>query len=1093
MPSDAYIKAAKQSGRKPVTLMSIESIDAIKATYSTRTDWDGSAALDKIDTAIISGVATPTMLSSLANSGASYIIPTGPPWPVEWYDSLAGTAAYDQFIGAVSGGIMLAFSHTTESNELTIQASYRLHIRDGSATGTILESTAWNVLDFSLYRYYTTGGEESVTTNWHVATTAIKHVVDSLAFTLSSTNHVTVEITRNGVPFAETWVGDIGASFESSPYVASLTTSTIDLGETSTAAAQFIVDDVRPATTGITYTAYADDFDPPTTNRGAVVDGANIGSVGYRFHRIKADFTAESTSRAQLREMSIIGGNSQFKHFSTHAGEPIAAAMQGLTEKAISTLSSKIDLVKFASTGEVSVTMPWNRETGDLLATGYLKNKTVKIRDGFLGLPEPDFETGFSGTWHDYTADHAKKKITVKLQNVLNRISKRQLPEEKSDTAGNKKTTPLDWVNVNGIQIVLDILDLLGVPDRELDRPEFEAIRDGARSGWNLTRRIEDPVDAGTLLAELSVTMGVFLSPQPTGLLKPIIYDPDASTVANLDARNMEFGPVDGGQKQLFTRQKVYYNANTAKPSGSEHYANVLVFKNDASEARRGEKIAEREWFDKWGINSTIAATIGLRFDSWFADPHFSVSVSKVPPHLLGIMPGQIVTVDNLELPVPAANYGDLSAGAKFLVMARNHDPQTGGLKLDLYDVQTAGTPGAGVVGTDLELSGATSIKGAGNTYTAAAGVGAYSWDSTVGTLSATTGTSVDLDVTGVAHGTAGTIQVSDDTGTLILRFEVNNLGALALADAVDWSTVVDDGGKPASGADVTDYAATQAQANAAIVVANAYADDIVTIEEARAIADATAKANAASLLADWSGVTGTGKPASGADVTLDNTAGNGTNVMVPYFSSDFDAGLVPLGWQCVPSIFSGTIGGRTGSFLKVNHNTAASNAITYLLLNIADHPIKVTTGKKFIVSFQVLHDTAVSVWNQYNSFSFVGKGGSSMTASFDISSNVNTWRKVSIVLDPVTPGITEEDWAFWLNHPDGTQGNFYFDQFMVEEMVGTIETPSAYSKPVGLGAVSVPMIGSSGTPTHSAKDGTLFGNSTGLWFRKAGAWVQVV
>lgn len=103
---------------------------------------------------------------------------------------------------------------------------------------------------------------------------------------------------------------------------------------------------------------------------------------------------------------------------------------------------------------------------------------------------------------------------------------------------------------------------------------------------------------------------------------------------------------------------------------------------------------------------------------------------------------------------------------------------------------------------------------------------------------------------------------------------------AAAAADATAKANAAAAAAQVAAAADAT------AKANLATVTANAYADGVVDAEEARAIADATAKANAAraaaeaaaaadatakanaaALTAQWSGVSGAGKPQDYATV----------------------------------------------------------------------------------------------------------------------------------------------------------------------------------------------------------------------------------
>ena len=136
------------------------------------------------------------------------------------------------------------------------------------------------------------------------------------------------------------------------------------------------------------------------------------------------------------------------------------------------------------------------------------------------------------------------------------------------------------------------------------------------------------------------------------------------------------------------------------------------------------------------------------------------------------------------------------------------------------------------------------------STYTTAVG---SKIDLDAGTISLGGSTSPDFSVTSAGILTctgaiiSGAVTITGGSGIANLT----DAGGLAAQDRTDLDY--------ADGADVTDYtsisldAQTRADAAeaAAVVTADAYADGIVTEEEARAIADATAKANLAQVLAE--------------------------------------------------------------------------------------------------------------------------------------------------------------------------------------------------------------------------------------------------
>ena len=469
-------------------------------------------------------------------------------------------------------------------------------------------------------------------------------------------------------------------------------TSTIDIGSSPVTASRFEVDDIKPTGASITYTAYADDFDPPTTSRGTVVDGDTIGAVGYRYYRIKADFATSNGARGVLQEIRIIGGDTQYITFSTHKNIPSFGALPLLPANPVGNLSSKIELDKPTSVGELSFKLLWTKASGDMLATGYLGNKAIQIQHGFVGLSSTDFETIFTGIWANYKADHAQRIIDVSTQNVLKRFMKVKLPRETFNAGtGAKETVPLTWSGINAVQVILDLVEELETPDRYLDRTTIEGLRDGALAStdYNVTRTITKPEEAWKLIHELATGCGCFVVVLPDGKVSLVLYDASATPVTTLDARYVDFGPINGGQDQLFTRQLIYYDPNVAAPGESEEdYDKGLLAINGTSETAY-EESTEHRWFDKWNFSTTVMAAMADRWDSWQGTPRFTLSAKKVSNHLITILEGQIVWVTGLTVPVAAADF-DTPQKFKALVTKRAFNPSKCTLDFELLQISDA-------------------------------------------------------------------------------------------------------------------------------------------------------------------------------------------------------------------------------------------------------------------------------------------------------------------------------------------------------------------------------------------------------------------
>lgn len=778
MPSAAFLAAAKAGNRKPVALMSIESADALVREYSTQSDWAGSSLLTNISTSEIPGAA---VVASESSSLWSYDWPYGieynglrcsgivtPSNSMLW--SVECGVYWPQSFGA---GVVMQMQIFAGFNPET--ATLRGSSEPVSLTGVLQSQFFYPEYLHSEPVRFTFKQEkiELLAGEKIYFTSSIDAIYGLGVLTIGgSTGWYRDSEGRNTSTHIATTLPLICSYLQDN---ATLTTSTIDLGETPAAAARVNIDDIIPANTTLVYNAWAGDTDPPTVDLGPVSDGDTLGAIGYRYYRFDADFAATGGDRAELHEIRILGGDSQFDHFGTHIDQPFIGVKPYLTESSFGAVSSKVELTKAATTGDVSVKMLWTRETSDLLAAGYLRGKLVELSIGFDGLAQSEFEPLGLYTWHDYSADPNNLTINVKLRDVFKQFEKVKIPTETlPDGTGARTLVPLTWTSINIIQVILDIFDAVGIPDRLLDRAAFVTLRDGVFSGtdWQVTRELNDPKESGDLLNELRVTAGLFLVPQRNGKLTPVVYDPTATEVGNLDAREVEFGTISGGQKDLYTRQIIYYSAKAGvvDPSSEKDFDKVYIDIDATAEADWNVE-AQQVWLDKWSASLPAITAIATRFNGWFAEPMLRLSAKNVPLSLMGVQNGELITVDNLLLPQVSASWPQLSKGRKFLVLSNSFDPQNYTVSLDLYDTGLIGGVGPGAVASDISLAGPTSIWGATNLFIVSGGDAPFTWATTAGTITDLGGGTVSLDVTDLSG--SGSITVSDATGKATIRFNI--------------------------------------------------------------------------------------------------------------------------------------------------------------------------------------------------------------------------------------------------------------------------------------------------------------------------------
>lgn len=691
MATAAYLNAAKQATagkREPVIVVRVEDVATIERFYTTQSDWDAAAVSVNMNSVVdLNNVVPQVEIASLTLDGyAEYLYGVD---PHNYYATLRLTnVAYPTFLLFVEGLAMeieLPFGSFPGSGTKSIG----LKVDVVNVGGIVLAESATVVAPFTTTATTIRGTLPFVSLALIAGAECAASTDYYLRWQILTYNGSAVDWDYAGFYATTGRVGFVPKNAAN----ATLTTATIDLGLSPVAASRFEVDDIKPAGTSITYTAYADDFDPPTTSRGTVTDGGVIGAAGYRYNRIKADFTSSNGARGVLQEIRIIGGDAQFKTFSTHRNIP-SKALPLLPLNPVGTLSSKIEIDKATSVGELSFKLLWTRDSGDMVATGYLRNKAIQIQHGFVGLSASDFETIFTGVWANYKADHAKGLFDVSTQNVLKRFMKVKLPREAfNETTGVKTTAPLEWTNVNAVQVIIDLLEELEIPDRYLDRTTIEGLRDGALSSadYNVTRRIEAPEEAWKLIFELATLCGCFVIPLPTGKWTLVLYDAAATPVATLDARFVGFGPIDAGQDKLYTRQLIYYAPHTVDPGENElDYDLGWLRINTTSETAYGES-TEHRWFDKWNASPAVITALADRWNGWQGTPRFAISAKKAGGHHISILEGQIVWVKNLTVPVPAASFG-VPQKFKALVLKRAFNPTSCTLDFDLLQITDAET-----------------------------------------------------------------------------------------------------------------------------------------------------------------------------------------------------------------------------------------------------------------------------------------------------------------------------------------------------------------------------------------------------------------
>lgn len=662
--TEAYIAAAKDANIKPVTLISIESVEGAEEDYTTQLDWAGSSALVNISTTEAVGSAYPL---TTGTTGASITKTTINGDEIQLrYSFIPETFAH--FMEQLSHGTL---TFNTNNGGLVPlgadSADVAIRIRTGGHTGTIVYDGALISKTFTSSHVSGTEEQGDLVYKWTMPS-AINSTVQ-FELTANQTIYIQIRVKFFYIQFDIQAPYPSTRSFEGLPKNSAncnCTTSTIDMGVTPVNPVDLSIDDTRESGASIVYTAEGNTVDTwPGTSLGTVADGDSL--LAYRYYRIKAEISSTNGGRGIIHGFNLREGI--YRYYGSHRGLPFAGVQSVLPAKAVASVSQKIDPKKgIASIGQVSFNLLATAETEDMLSTGYLAGKDVRVLSGFETLNSiDDFRPIMVGTWQDYEIDDKKGIISVKLQDMLNQFQKRQLPIETYNAAGAKTSADIVYSNANVVAVMRNIFDRIGIRGRYL-HPDYDALETGALSSadYNVTRTISGAQDADEMLDELAQTAGLFLVPLGDGRLTPKLQDPSAPTTLTLDVRNYKSGKVAGNQKELLTQFIARYNATVADPSDDGDYAAGYLYANNVAESLYDPKKGVKVWLDKWEVGSNAGANLAAppqalidwcdRQSSWFSEPRFSFALSEIPPYI-DVEAGDVIGIDGLRLPIPLAVY----------------------------------------------------------------------------------------------------------------------------------------------------------------------------------------------------------------------------------------------------------------------------------------------------------------------------------------------------------------------------------------------------------------------------------------------------
>lgn len=174
------------------------------------------------------------------------------------------------------------------------------------------------------------------------------------------------------------------------------------------------------------------------------------------------------------------------------------------------------------------------------------------------------------------------------------------------------------------------------------------------------------------------------------------------------------------------------------------------------------------------------------------------------------------------------------------------------------------------------------------------------------------------------------------------------------------------------------------------------------------------------------------------SDSTLTQLAGSGVNILNPRYMTFGEATLPPV------SAFNGTatldaVGFFGGTSLKLTASAADNYA--YLGLTNADYNFQIQPNKKWIVS-AVVKASAAS--KQYQLYVATSNSGAHYNVAGVTSVTIGEWTRISGVIDLSADASTKA--LFRVDNDGGAGVSMWFDGLMMEQQIGDLSTPSAFS-----------------------------------------------
>ena len=423
-----------------------------------------------------------------------------------------------------------------------------------------------------------------------------------------------------------------------------LTTQTMDLGSTPTGNGEWIIEDIKPTGTTLTYQAWASAtgaFAGEEINLGAIVDATPITNL-KRYYRVKATFGAngDQSLSPSIQSIKATFLEGSFRTFATHPDTGYEPALMS-----VSSLSTSIDTFKASSIGQITLTLSLCDSVSTYLATKKPKNKTVKIKAGFIadGFTEADYIDYFWGQIDGWNIT-AKDEVVITVKD----FSKEWAVDVPETTAAGVPATI--WQG-HPVDMMLDILkNHINVRDSKIDGASFGSVKE-ALSGWYVFRTlVKDTVQGDMLMEELRKITTTYYLPQATGQIKLKRWNAAEASVAAFADADFITKRWDSSAKQIVNRVEHYYGWDGEGDDAGD-YNHITIGTDPVSQIDWAE-VSSKELKDKWtpATQTAQSADYTNKILLRYANPPSTLIVDVDLRHL-ALEVGDMVTVTTYRAP----------------------------------------------------------------------------------------------------------------------------------------------------------------------------------------------------------------------------------------------------------------------------------------------------------------------------------------------------------------------------------------------------------------------------------------------------------